>query len=254
MAWDLRQGQFTTELQAAGCDQLRTLCLFRCRVRVWASAQLTQVRMLHYDAGSATPHNESSHLRVLLNAAAASLRVLKLRGGEGTVRAPPHIIFAGLTMPYLPSLTRIDIVGRCRGIHTHRILVELAALPRCCPLLHTLKLGRVSTSTLGVADPLINLAPIAGCASLHLLDLRNLPELVDVAPLAGCASLTGLHLSSCTGVTDVAPLAICPSLHSLWLCGLSRLETVAGLDTNGLLSKLCVKGCPLVTDVPVRFR
>ena len=48
-------------------------------------------------------------------------------------------------------------------------------------------------------------------------------DVTDISALAGCASLHTLNLSYCTSMTDVSALAGCASLHTLDLIGCRRM-------------------------------
>ena len=64
------------------------------------------------------------------------------------------------------------------------------------------------------------MSALAGCSSLHTLDLSH-TGVTDVSALAGCSSLHTLDLS-CTEVTDVSALAgwvVAPHVPSLCLFG-----------------------------------
>ena len=62
----------------------------------------------------------------------------------------------------------------------------------------------------GVTD----VSALAGCASLHTLNLRGC-ELQDLSALAGCAGLHTLNLSCCSRVTEVSALVGCANLQTL---------------------------------------
>ena len=51
-----------------------------------------------------------------------------------------------------------------------------------------------------------DVSALAGCSSLHTLNLSSCRGVTDVSALAGCSSLHTLDLSSCRGVTDVSAL------------------------------------------------
>mmetsp|Transcript_15926 Transcript_15926/g.49315 ORF Transcript_15926/g.49315 Transcript_15926/m.49315 type:complete len:85 (+) Transcript_15926:709-963(+) len=72
-----------------------------------------------------------------------------------------------------------------------------------CASLHTLDLGKTRITEVSWAS----------CATLRILDLEDC-GVVDLSPLAGCANLHTLNLSMCWALTDVSPLAGCAALHT----------------------------------------
>ena len=61
-------------------------------------------------------------------------------------------------------------------------------------------------------------------------------QVTDVSALAGCASLHTLNLSFCDGVTNVSALAGCASLHTLDLSGCAgEIDVSALADKIGIV-------------------
>lgn len=91
-----------------------------------------------------------------------------------------------------------------------------------------------------------DLAIIATCASLQILNLKecnSLDGVLDMAPLASCQSLHTLNLTGCHAAVDVSGLARSSSLHTLILRSCDGVQDVAALALSTSLSTLDLSWC-----------
>lgn len=222
---------FAHGLAAANPPALHTLCLHDTALRdiAVAALPLMNLRTLHICGRSAFL---TGSLQTLLNFG-AHLTSLTIHGLRFRRRVPATTIDATppLDLSSLIHVRRIDLRGRkdprappvsLQSLTNLDHLTELSL--RCCsfPSLH----------------------PLAHCASLRHLDLRNLSALADLTPLVGCARLRSLHVSACPLVSEVAPLVACPALTSLYLGGLFLLAEVDqdALNSSGI-TDIRIVGC-----------
>mmetsp|Transcript_4303 Transcript_4303/g.12987 ORF Transcript_4303/g.12987 Transcript_4303/m.12987 type:complete len:268 (+) Transcript_4303:1308-2111(+) len=98
------------------------------------------------------------------------------------------------------------------------------------------------------ASALTSLSALAGCTSLHTLDLSYCYQVTDVSALAGCATLHTLNLSHCNQLTDVSALAGCASLHTLDLTGAGNVTDLP-LSRCATLHTVIAWNCTGLTDV-----
>ncbi|HEV7406247.1 MAG TPA: NACHT domain-containing protein [Chthoniobacteraceae bacterium] len=100
----------------------------------------------------------------------------------------------------------------------------------------------------GYQTAVLEAAAALNAARFHLF---HCTAVSDLRPLAGLASLRVLDLHHCTAVSDLTPLAGLPSLGTLWLNGctaVSDLKPLAGLAS---LKTLNLNGCTAVSDAEV---
>ena len=123
-----------------------------------------------------------------------------------------------------------DLSANFYALQTLRLigskLADVSALAGCATL-HTLNLSWCGSLT--------DVSALADCEKLHTLDLKYCGRLTDVSALAGCATLHTLNLSHCNQLTDVSALAGCETLRELELkycCGLTGLERCATIGPN----------------------
>ena len=119
-----------------------------------------------------------------------------------------------------------------------------AAIQQAHALHRAWELGTINLSRSAVSD----VSALAGCASLHTLDLSFCKGVRDVSALAGCVTLRSLELDGCVELTDVSALASCVKLDNLDLSGCA-LTNVSALEGLKALRTLYFNERPALTDV-----
>lgn len=82
--------------------------------------------------------------------------------------------------------------------------------------------------SLEVCENITNIDPLSACAHLSRLILGGCTGsgVVDLAPLAACTGLKVLDLAQCHGITDFSPLMGCTQLLDLDATGLENLSSL----------------------------
>ena len=207
---DLRGCQRVTDVSAlAGCTSLHTLNLSNTNVDDEALNKLA---------------NSESHLESLdLSECKITKNILTAISNCQNLKT--------LILRSCQSVTDVSALAGCASLHTLNLsntnvddddLNELANSESLKNSLHTLNLSGCSGVT--------NVSTLAGCTSLHTLNLSNTN--IDDEALKELAKLPNLHtlnLSGCSGVTNVSTLAGCASLHTLDLTGCYSVTDVSAL-------------------------
>ena len=110
------------------------------------------------------------------------------------------------------------------------------------------RLTKLKTLELSQASNLKDLSPLAALSNLTYLSLSGL-ETEDISALASLSKLTTLNISGARNVSDLTPVGRLLGLRTLTLTGCKKVSDVTPLSRLAGLRALKLSGCENVTDL-----